>query len=244
MRFAADPPLTNGTLCKLFKVPDDFLYKIPDSLSLEEAVLLEPLSVAVHSIRLADLKAGQSVLVQGSGTIGLLVAATALAFGASLVCIADVNKAKLDFATSFLGSRATTFLVSTDASPAAEADRLKVQTSLEDGMDIVLECSGVQSSMQTGLYASAAGGTFVQVGMGRPEQTIPIGAMCEKETVVKTAFRYGPGDYELALELLGSGKISVKSMISSIEPFENAAQAWEKTRTGQGIKNLIRGVPL
>jgi D-xylulose reductase len=78
--------------------------------------------------------------------------------------------------------------------------------------------------------------------MGKQEQRLPLGYMCEKEVVLKTSFRYGPGDYETAIELLDSGKVSVKSMISSVVPFEKAHEAWEKTRKAEGIKNLIEGV--
>ncbi|OAQ90106.1 D-xylulose reductase A [Purpureocillium lilacinum] len=239
MRFAADLPKTDGTLCHLFKVPEDFAYKIPDSLSLQEAVLVEPLSVAVHGVRLADLKAGQTVLVQGSGTIGLLAAATAKAYGAKAVFIADINETKLGFAKSF---GYVAFVSDTSSTPFEDAERFKKEACLEDGVDIVLECTGVESSAQTGIYASAPGGTMVQIGMGKFNQSLPLGAMCEKETVLKTAFRYGPGDYDIALELLVSGKVSVKAMISSIVPFEDAPKAWERTRKGEGIKNLIEGV--
>ena len=72
MSFAADPPDNHGTLARLFRTPEDFVYQIPESLSLEESVLLEPLSVAVHGARLAGITPGHTVLVQGSGTIGLL----------------------------------------------------------------------------------------------------------------------------------------------------------------------------
>ncbi|KAH7007122.1 chaperonin 10-like protein [Ilyonectria destructans] len=240
MRFAADPPRTHGTLARFFKIPDDFAYKIPDSLTLEEAVLVEPLSVAVHGVRLADVRPGQSVLVLGSGTIGLLVAATAKAFGAGSIFIADINEKKLEFAKGFLDC--PTFVPARDASPKENAARFAKETNLDDGVDVVLECTGVESSAQTGIYASAPGGVFVQIGMGKPDQTLPMGAMMQKETVVKTSFRYAPGDYDIALGLLGSGKVSVKSLISSIVPFERATEAWDKTTNGEGIKNLIRGV--
>lgn len=69
MRFAADPPDNHGTLARLFRTPEDFVYKIPDTVSLEEGVLVEPLSVAVHGARLAGLSPGQKVLVQGSGLL-------------------------------------------------------------------------------------------------------------------------------------------------------------------------------
>lgn len=240
MRFAADPPYTDGTLCRLFKAPEDFVFKIPDSLSLQEAVLVEPLSVAIHGARLADLKAGQTVLVQGSGTIGLLAAAVAKAFGAHSVYIADINEKKLEFARSFVECK--TFLSDTSVTPFDEAQRIKTEMGLEDGVDAVLECSGVESSAQTGILASGAGAVFVQIGMGKHNQSLPLGTMCEKETVLKAAFRYGPGDYETAINLLEAGSISVKSMISSIVPFEQATEAWERTMRGEGIKNLIQGL--
>lgn len=240
MRFAADPPRTHGTLCRVFKIPEDFVYAIPDSLELREAVLVEPLAVAVHGVRMAGLAPGQTVLVQGSGTIGLLAAAVARAYGAKDVFIADINQAKLDFAKSFVECRP--FTTDLKGTPFDEAQRFKNEMDLEDGVDVVLECTGVESSAQTGLYISASGGVYVQIGLGKSDQTLPLGVMCEKETVVKTAFRYGPGDYEIALELLGSGKISVRPMISSVVPFDKAPEAWEKTRKGEGIKNLIEGV--
>lgn len=238
MRFAADPP-TDGNLARFYKVEEDFVYAIPDDLSLEEAVLVEPLSVAVHSVRLAGVRPGQRVLVQGSGTIGLLTAATARAFGAKTIVIADINKDKLAFSRSYMDC--FTFAPDITSSPPQEASRLKEEANI-DGLDIVLECTGAESSAQTGLYALARGGTFVQVGMGMPDLTIPLARMWDKEPVLKVSFRYGSGDYEAALELLASGKVSVKPLISNIVPFRDAPRAWEMTRRGEGIKNLIEGV--
>jgi D-xylulose reductase len=240
MKFAADPPLTDGTLCRLFRIPEDYVYKIPDSMSLQEAVLIEPLGVAVHGVRLAELRPGQSVLVQGSGTIGLMAAAAAKAFGARIVLVSDINQTKLDFAKSFV--ECTTFVPDVHSTPEEEARRLLEKMSIPNGVDVVLECTGVESSIQTGLYACGPGAIFVQIGMGKPMQSLPIVAMSEKEVVLKTSFRYAPGDYEIALELVGSGKISVKDLISSTVPFEDASVAWEKTARGEGIKNLIQGV--
>ena len=238
MRFAADPP-TDGNLARFYKVEEDFVHVIPDSLSLQEAVLMEPLSVAVHVVRLASIRPGQRVLVQGSGTIGLLTAATAKAFGAKTVIIADINKDKLAFARGYLDC--LTFASDITSSPAQEASRLSEEVHL-DGLDIVLECTGAASSSQTGMYALARGGTFIQVGMGSPDMTLPMSVMWEKEPVLKMSFRYGPGDYEAALELVTSGRVPVKPLISNIVPFRDASKAWEMTRRGEGIKNLIEGI--
>ncbi|RAL17638.1 NAD(P)-dependent alcohol dehydrogenase [Aspergillus homomorphus CBS 101889] len=242
MRFAADPPDTHGTLCRLFRMPADFVYKIPASLSLEEAVLVEPLAVAVHGVRRADVRPGQTVLVQGAGTIGLLTAAVAIAYGASVksVGITDVNEAKLDFAREYLGC--TALRPDTEATPRAVAAQFKKEMSLENGVNVVLECTGVEASAQAGIYALAAGGVFVQIGLGKPLQAFPLLDMFEKETVFKTSFRYAPRDYEIALDLLDSEKVDLAPLVSSTVPFERASEAWEKTRRGEGIKNLIQGV--
>ncbi|KAL1852841.1 Endo-1,4-beta-xylanase 2 [Diaporthe australafricana] len=238
MRFAADPP-TDGTLACFFRIPHDFAYRIPDALSLQEAVLVEPLSVAVHVARLAGVTAGQTVLVQGSGTIGLLAAATALAFGARAVLIADINEAKLGFARGFIDCFA--FVSDPASPPRLEAERLRREAGVEH-IDVVLECTGVESSIQTGFYALGPGGTFVQIGMGKPLVNLPLLDTCEKEMVLKVSFRYGPGDFETALGLLETRKLSLKPLISNVVPFEKAAEAWEMTRRGEGIKNIIQGV--
>lgn len=231
MQFAASPPRAHGTLARFFKIPEDFAYKIPDSLSLEEAV---------HGARLADMKPGHTVLVLGSGTIGLLAAATARAFGAGKVCVVDIDERKVKFAKGFVDC--DVFVPDVQATSEENAARLQEESDIDDGFDVVLECTGVESSAQTGIYASAPGGVFVQIGVGKADQTLPLGAMCGKETVLKASFRYAPGDYDIALGLLSARKVSVKSLISSITPFENATEAWEKTRRGEGIKNLIKGV--
>ena len=119
---------------------------------------------------------------------------------------------------------------------------MKQEAGFELGADAVLECSGVEASAQLGIFSLVPGGVFVQIGLGKAIQALPIHAMCEREVVMKTCFRYGPGDFEIALGLLESGKISVSSFISSIVSFEKAPEAWDRTMKGKGIKNIIKGV--
>ncbi|EFZ04173.1 zinc-binding dehydrogenase domain protein [Metarhizium robertsii] len=237
IKFAADPP-QDGTLSHLYRVTEQFVYKIPPFLGLQEAVLVEPLSVVVHGARLAPLAPGCSVLVQGSGTIGLLAAATAHAFGAGPIFVADINRQKLDFARGFV--QCATFAPDAASTPEANAARFKAETGQAAGVDIVFECTGAESAVQTGLHALATGGTFVQIGIGKSDQVLPLTLMCEKEVDFRNSFRYGPGDFDLAIKLLETRKFSVESFISNVFPFEKAVEAWEKTRQGEGVKNLIQ----
>lgn len=164
----------------------------------------------------------------------------ASAFGANTVHLADISERKMEFAKSFLGC--ATLSPDLSSTPSKNATKFLQEMGEERGVDVVLECTGVESSAQTGLHALAVGGTFVQIGLGKADQTLPLGMMCEKEVVVKTAFRYAPGGYDIDLELLAAGKVTLKPLISSTVPFERASEAWERTARGEGIKNLIEGL--
>jgi D-xylulose reductase len=66
-------------------------------------------------------------------------------------------------------------------------------------------------------------------------------AMCAKELNVKGSFRYGPGDYKLAVDLISSGRVKVKELISKKVAFEDAEEAFKDVKAGKGIKILIEG---
>jgi D-xylulose reductase len=250
IRFAAapGPPDTPGTLSKYFRIAEDFVYKIPDSIGLDEAVLVEPLAVAVHAVKLGDVRPGETVVVMGSGTIGLFCAGVTQQFGAHRVILVDILEKKLEFAAQYLGCE--TFLSSTDSSAEENAEQLLEKFGLTEygvdtfggRVDTVIEASGATSSIETGIHILKPGGKYVQTGLGRPKIEFPIVAMGQKELMVRGCFRYGAGDYELAVGLLEKGLIGVKPLISSVTPFEKSKEAWEKTGRGEGIKNLIQGV--
>jgi D-xylulose reductase len=77
--------------------------------------------------------------------------------------------------------------------------------------------------------------------MGRSEMNFPIMAACTKELNLKGSFRYGSGDYKLAVQLVASGQINVKELISGTVKFEDAEQAFKDVKSGKGIKTLIAG---
>jgi D-xylulose reductase len=248
MTFAASPPTSNskpgkgnshGTLTKYFKIPADFCYPLPDGIGLDEGVLLEPLSVAVHVARLAKVKVGMNVVVFGAGTIGLLCAAVAKAFGANKTISVDINAERLEFAKNFAST--DTYLPDSSLSAQQNAEKMISDFGLDEGADVVLEASGAEPSIETGIHVLCPGGTFIQAGLGKTKIQFPIVAMSEKELTVRGSFRYSAGDYETAMHLLVSGKVSVKSLITGVEPFERATEAWERTKRSDGIKNLIRG---
>ncbi len=238
MAFAATPPF-DGTLAKYYTLPEDFCYKLPDHMSLEEGALVEPLGVAVHIVKQAQVKPGDTVVVFGAGPVGLLCGAVAKSFGASKIVAVDIQQGRLDFAKNY----AATGIFMPSKAPAEEnAQRLVQENDLGDGADIIIDASGAEPSIQAGILALRDGGTYVQGGMGKNEITFPIMAMCIKELNVRGSFRYGSGDYKLAVELIASGKINVKELITGKVSFKEAEKAFEDVKAGKGIKILIEGV--
>ncbi|KAL4883412.1 chaperonin 10-like protein [Aspergillus karnatakaensis] len=183
MKLAAAPPDIHGTLTKFFAAPEDFIYKIPSTMSLQEAVVLEPLAVAVHAISLLAVCPGQTVVITGAGTVGQLCAQVAQEPGAGRVILADIVGRKLEMAAQGLGC--DTFLINPVETPEQSFERLSVAMNIGDGVDAVVEASGAEKPVQIGNYTVKRGGTYVQIGVGKPKATIPILALLEKELLVR-----------------------------------------------------------
>ncbi|KAL4932160.1 NAD(P)-dependent alcohol dehydrogenase [Aspergillus undulatus] len=259
MKFAADPGSgLHGTLARYFLVPGDFCYKIPrnSGVRLKEAVLIEPLAVAVHAVRLADVKPGDTVLVFGSGTIGVFAAAVAREFGARVVISVDLNESRLSFAQRVVGDDVSrTYIPDTTQPPEENARRIlttyadaldiNLNSGVGHGIDIAIDASGAPPSIQTAIHALRMGGSYVQAGMGKRTIDFPISEMVEKEITARGCFRYGPGDFQLGIRLATKpgGRIGEKmgEFITREFSFERATEAWECAGRGEGVKTVIWG---
>ncbi|PVH94748.1 GroES-like protein [Periconia macrospinosa] len=237
MQFAATPPF-DGTLARYYTLPEDYCYKLPESMSLEEGALIEPAAVAVHITRQAAVKPGDSVVVFGAGPVGLLCCAVAKAYGATKIVTVDINDERLNFALQYA---ATTSFKSARVSAEENARNMIKECELGPGADIIIDASGAEPCIQTAIHALRMGGTYVQGGMGKPDINFPIVAMCTKELNVRGSFRYGAGDYQTAIDLVATKRISVKELITGKVKFEDAENAFKEVKGGKGIKILIEG---
>ncbi|GLA07963.1 hypothetical protein AnigIFM60653_009483 [Aspergillus niger] len=246
MKFAAVPGICHGTLTRFFKLPADYCYRIPEgTLGLDEATLLEPLGVAVRSVREVGVKPGMKVVVFGAGTVGVLCMAVAREFGASRVVGVDLSERKLEFAESVVGKRfwGGGFVPSGDGEDGRRlVEGFCGSDDDEAGFDVVIEATGAEACINLGIEVVKVGGVFMQTGLGRKNVSFPIGTVVAKEVVVKGCFRYGPGDYKLGMQMAVEGRIPLKRFITKVVGFEDAVEAWETTARGEGIKTLIRGV--
>ncbi|KAF4591373.1 sorbitol dehydrogenase [Ophiocordyceps camponoti-floridani] len=164
----------DGTIQRYKTHPASHVHKLPDDISFRTAALLEPLSVALHALRTSPVTLGTPLAVFGAGPIGLLAMMAARASGAHPIVITDVDPARLEFARK-LEPACRTYLVRRGDSPAETGDvlrRLFHADAAEYHMpQVVLECTGIESSIAAAAYTVRRGGTINVVGVS-PRITI------------------------------------------------------------------------
>ncbi|KAF3036856.1 hypothetical protein E8E12_008192 [Didymella heteroderae] len=207
MRFrssAKSVPHFQGTLQERINHPAKWCHKLPTHVSLESAALLEPLSVAIHATRRAAVEQGDTAIVFGAGTVGLLTAAMTKMSGATTVVIVDVDHGRIEYALSH-GFAHKGFVVPSRRN-AGDADF--------EGADVTFDCTGKEICMQAGLFATRPGGKLIMVGMGTPVQTLPMSASHLKEVDIIGIFRYA-NTYATGIKIISSGVLpSLENMIT------------------------------
>jgi len=224
--FMATPPY-DGSLSNYITHPADFCFKLPDHVSYDEGAMCEPLSVGVHAVTRARISLGQSVLITGSGPIGLMSVMAAKAAGAGVIIVSDIKAERLVVAKQV---GATHIL---DLSSISAGDVLSKIFEMvgPGGVDAVIECSGAQSAITTAIRAACNGGVVVLVGLGAPECTLPIVEAAVREVDIRGVFRYA-NTYPKALALIASGQVDVKPCITHHFPFAEVQHAFEVAKNG------------
>lgn len=229
MVFCATPPV-HGNLRRFYKHAADFCFKLPDHVTLAEGALMEPLSVGVHACKRANIGIGSKVLILGAGSIGLLTLLVAKAMGASRIVITDLAQSRLNLAKK-LGADET--LLMRKDGPETEAEIVKkIHDAFGEAPDKSIDASGAQSSIRLAILATRSGGVAVLVGMGAPEVQVPLINALIREVDIRGVFRYA-NDYADALELLASGKINVKPLITHNYKLEDTVRAFETAKSGK-----------
>lgn len=219
--------------------PEAWLHKLPDSLSYEEGSLLEPLSVALAGIERSGLKIGDSVLVCGAGPIGVVSLLSARAAGAYPLIITDISQSRLDFAKKQV-PQVKTVLVEKSDSPESVAQKTKAALGDELGFTLALECTGVESSVTTAVYASRFGGKVFIIGVGKDEMTIPFMTCSAREIDLQFQYRYHD-TWPTAIRMLEAGYINVKPLVTHRFKLAEAVSALEcaSNPASGSIKTMI-----
>ncbi len=233
IRFWATPPV-HGCLRLEVIHPEKFTFKLPEGVSLAEGALVEPVAVGMHAATKAGIKPGDIALVLGAGPIGLVTAMTAIAGGCSRVIITDIQQPKLNMAATFDG------IIAVNVAKESLVDVVREHTS-GHGVDLVFECSGNEHVAATVFDHLRPGGTVVHIGIPLENTSINLAAAIIKEVRIEHVFRYAHV-YPKTLDLMASGKLNVKRLITHHFDFENSIAAFDfaKDMPADGIKVHIR----
>jgi len=224
VHFLATPPI-DGSLAQFIEHASDFVYKMPEHMSYEEGALLEPLSVAVHACDRGGVKAGSHVLITGAGPVGMVCLLVARASGATKVWITDMLEHRLALA---LKMGATGVFKASDPIP----DVVK-KLAAEGGVTHSIECSGHDGAISLCIKATNPGGKLLSIGRGHADnQVIPLFEAADKEIDILGSFRYH-GTYAKGLELVATGQVNLKHLVSHRFTLEQVQAAFETAETGK-----------
>ena len=231
--------LDPGGLAEYIRVPAlnvqlDVL-PIPDDLSFEAATLIEPLGCCVRGIDRTSMRPGDSVLILGAGSNGLMLALLARQRGAGRVMIADP--------IAYRRQRAIEIGVDHALDPQT-APILEQVVALNDGRkpDIVIVTPSSISAMQQGIELCGGGGTVLLFAPSGPTKELPISPnrFFFQEITLRTSYSAGPYDTRLALDMLRNGRLQPETIITHRFPLQDAARAFQiVANPGDALKVLI-----
>jgi len=221
----------DGAFAQFVKIPGHILYRIPGNVSFEQAAMVEPVAVALHSINLSGVKINDTVVVFGSGMIGLFIIQLLKQAGCSVIAV-DVLQDKLDMAKN--AGAGVILNAQTDDVPG-EIRKL----TQNRGADFAFEAVGITPTIKSAIESLRKGATLILVGNLSPAIEFPLQKVVTQEITVKGSCAIN-GEYPAVLDLISKGKINVDSMISAVVPLSEGALYFDKLyKKEQGLLKVI-----
>lgn len=210
----------DGAFAERVVVPVATVHALPDSLSFEQGALVEPLSCAVHGVRRLGTEVGETALVVGVGTMGLLLVQLLARAGLTVTAV-DRVPSRLEVAARTGATRVATSI--------AELDGRQ--------FDAVVDVTGVAAVIEEGLDRVSRGGRFLVFGVAPAEARValsPFRIYNDEITVIGSmAVLHSFGT---ALDLIATGAVDTTGLVTHTFPLEGYAEALDTVRAGAGIK--------
>ncbi len=222
------PYRRHGAFAEFVAVPRRIVYRLPDSLSYQQAALIEAVSVAVHAVAISP-KAETAVVV-GAGMIGVLAAQALRAAGSKQVIAIDVDDARLGRARD-LGVQVTI------NSKTQDAVAFVREMTDGRGVELAVECVGATDPIRTAIGCTRKGGAVTLVGNVAPTVELPLQEVVTRQLRLQGSCA-SSGEYPQCIELLASGAIQVDPLISAVAPLAEGPQWFDRLYRREG--NLMK----
>lgn len=224
MEFYATPPI-DGAFTGYVTIQAEFAHPVPDSISDEAAALLEPLSVAITTMRKAGIVPGSRVLIAGAGPIGIICAQTARAFGAAEIIVSDLVPERRERAMKY-GATSVIDPAATDVATAGLS------------VDAFIDASGAPRAVFSGIKAVGPSGRAVLVGLGNSEMTLPVEHIQNLEIIVTGIFRY-TDTWPAGIHLVATGQVDLDSLVTGRFDLDHVAEALDSDLDPDSLKSIV-----
>lgn len=223
-----------GAYAEYVAVPEYMLFALPENISFEQAAQLEPVTVCVHALDMAQIQLGENVLVYGAGPIGLLTMQLARLAGANEIVVVEKSELRREIAKK-LGF--THVYHPTEFDGAAWSSKLP-----RPGFDLVFECAGVVITINEAFKHVRKGGRIIMLGISPQPVAIDHFQWIVKGIEVKASMGYFINDFQVAIDLLKLGKVDVDSLVTDIIPLKDVVEKGFKLLLNpeQSVKILLR----
>lgn len=229
-------PVWPGAFGEYFVTPERSVFHLPDNLSYAQGSLIEPLTVAVHAVRQANLMAGESVAILGTGSVGGLLAGVCHVWGAKPVIAADIRQHCLDAARERLGATHDFLLPDEDV-----VDKVKALTGGE-GVDVVFVTADDASLVNRAAEVAKRRGRIALIAL-LTDSPLQLAAyeIIGKESRVLGSSMSNHSDVRKAIELATSGQVDVEAIATHQLPIEDAQRGMElaETKEDGAIKVIL-----
>lgn len=221
---------TPGAFQNYWTVPAYTLHRIPANLSLKHAALIEPLAVACHDVRLAEVQAGDEVVVLGGGPIGMLVALVARHAGAEVI-VSEINPYRVALARS----------IGLEAVNPRETDlvELVMRRTKGKGAEIVFEVSGSQAGADIMTELLRTRGLAVVVAIFAQKPKIDLFRFFWRELRLKGVRVYESQDFAAAIALAAEGALPLDELITDIRPLSALRSGFEDMEKGGQVMKIL-----
>ncbi|MFJ9380899.1 zinc-binding dehydrogenase [Streptomyces sp. NPDC101455] len=219
-----------GAMQQRWTVPASTLVRVPDSVPLERAALVEPTAVAVHDVGRAAVREGERVVVVGGGPVGILIALVARAAGAD-VRIAELSAHRRALAEA---SGLTAWDPAVDDVP-----ELVREWTGEAGAEVAFEVSGAAAGVDTAVDVLGVRGRLCLVAIHPRPREINLHRFFWRELTLVGARLYDRSDFEKAVSLVADGTIPAERLISKVVPLTEAPAAFAALEAGGDVMKIL-----